>query len=358
MRTRWLAALLTFLLVACSDDTGNAPREAGGPNPDGMKPDTAPPAPKNLNPAKPASLTKLVFIHHSVGEDWGRPDGGDLRAKLNENNYHVADTNYDWGPADADAGEAKIGDHTDIGHWSSWFLGPNRDTYLGALFVNTHVTDSWGTNTTTDPGGENTVVMFKSCFLSGMRLSGNASDPLPGEGSANPIKGQPYSEEAAYTIANAKGLYRDLLGYFASRQDRLFVLVTTPPSVQGEVSAVEAQNLRALNQWLVRKWLASYPHKNVAVLDLHNVLTSNGGSTDQNDLGASGGAHHRLAAGGKHVEALLGPSDFLQYATSSSDSHPTAAGLKKATGELLPLLNVAYHCWKGSGDCPTLMGRE
>ena len=162
MRMVWVVSFLCSLLLACSDDSASPPREAGGPNPDGMKPDTAPPAPKNLNPAKPAATTKLVFVHHSVGEDWGRPDGGNLRAKLNENNYYVADTNYEWGPADLDVGDAKIGDHTDIGHWSNWFLGPHRDTYLTALYTSTHVTDSWGTNALSDPGGENTVVLFKS----------------------------------------------------------------------------------------------------------------------------------------------------------------------------------------------------
>ncbi len=350
--------LSASLLLGCSDDTQSTPREAGTNPPDGLKPDTAPPAPKNLNPRPPGAPVKLVFIHHSVGEDWGRPDGGDLRAKLNASSYYVSDTNYEWGPADVDAGEAKIGDHTDIGHWSTWFLGPNRETYLKALYTNTSLTSSWEQNSIADPGGENTVVLFKSCFLSGMRISGNANDaPLP-EGQANPIKGKPYTEEALYTVANAKGVYRDILAYFASRQDRLFVLVTTPPSHQGDVSAVEAQNLRALNQWLVHKWLASYPHKNVAVLDLHNILTSNGGSTEQNDLGAATGAHHRLAANEKSVELLLGTTDFLQYASAGPDNHPTAAGLQKATGELVPLLNVAYHCWKGSGDCPTLMGRD
>jgi hypothetical protein len=346
-----------LVLAACSENKEPS-REAGGPPPDGMTPDTAPPPPKNLNPSAPSAPVRLVFIHHSVGEDLGRADGGRLRGALNDNGYYAVDTNYEWGPADLDAGDAKIGDHTDIGHWSSWFLGPNRETYLKALYTNSHLTDSWETNAIADPGGENSVVLFKSCFLSGMRISGNAGDPPIAEGTANPIKGQPYTEEASYTVANAKGLYRDLLAYFASRQDRLFVLLTTPPSHQGEVSAVEAQNLRALNQWLVRKWLASYPHRNVAVLDFHTVLTSNGGNTEQNDLGAATGGHHRLAAGQKHVENSLGTSDFLQYASSGPDSHPTSAGLQKATGELLPLLNVAYHCWKGSGECPTLMGRE
>jgi len=349
------------ILAGCSSDS-ESPKEAGTHETsvpfDGLKPDTAPPQPRNLNADKPSTITRLVFIHHSVGEDWGRADGGNLRATLNDNNYYVADTNYEWGPSDAAAGEAKIGDHTDSGHWFNWFLGPHRDTYLGELYPNTHITDSWEQNSIANPGGENLVVLFKSCFLSGMRISGDPNDAPIAEGTANPIKGQPSSEEATYTVANAKGLYRDLLAYFATRKDRLFVLMTTPPSHQGEVSATEAQNLRALNQWLVRKWLASYPHKNVAVFDFHNILTSNGGSTNDNDIGAATGAHHRLASDGKSVEHKLGATDFLQYASDGPDNHPTSAGLEKATAEFMPLLNVVYHCWKGTGDCPTMMGHE
>ena len=31
------------------------------------------------------------------------------------------------------------------------------------------------------------------------------------------------------TVTNIKGLYRDLLSYFATRQDKLFILLTPPP---------------------------------------------------------------------------------------------------------------------------------
>jgi len=40
-------------------------------------------------------------------------------------------------------------------------------------------------------------------------------------------------------------------------------------------------------------WLDGYAHKNVFVFDYYNVLTSNGGSADTNDLNQSGGNHHR-----------------------------------------------------------------
>jgi hypothetical protein len=71
---------------------------------------------------------KLVFIHHSCGENWlGDGDGG-LGIALRDNNYFVSDTNYGWGPDD-------IGDSTDIGHWWTWFQGPSSATCLGALYT-------------------------------------------------------------------------------------------------------------------------------------------------------------------------------------------------------------------------------
>jgi len=114
-----------------------------------------------LNPDPPAKALRLVFIHHSTGEDWLNPDGGNLRQALNENDYYVTDTNYDWGPPDQDVQDGNpIGYHTDIGHWYNWFLGAHRDAYLQALYSNSHVSEAIGENTEPDPGGENTVVLY------------------------------------------------------------------------------------------------------------------------------------------------------------------------------------------------------
>jgi hypothetical protein len=41
---------------------------------------------------------------------------------------------------------------------------------------------------------------------------------------------------------------------------------------------------------------------------------------------------------------VSGPAG-LAYPTA--DDHPSAAGGQKASVELVPLLNVAYHRWKG-----------
>src|SRR4030042_3883179 len=80
----------------------------------------------SINP--PAEPVRLIFIHHSTGENWLSDANGGLGMALRGNNYFVSDTNYDWGPD-------SIGSSTDIGHWWIWFRGPSSKTYLSALYA-------------------------------------------------------------------------------------------------------------------------------------------------------------------------------------------------------------------------------
>ena len=303
----------------------------------------APPLPPAPNPANPSSPVKLVFVHHSTGENWLADGNGDLGIALRDASYFVSDTNYGWGPDE-------IGSTTDIGHWYLWFSGPDRDTYTAALFAESGQNASYS-RLATDPGGENRIVMFKSCFPNSA-LGGSSSDPIPPIES-NLLRGQDaYSDQM--TVANAKGIYRELLNFFGTRTDRLFVVVTAPPLASDATDASQAANARAFNEWLVNDWLDAYPFHNVAVFDFYNVLTSDGGSTrtddpDTNDLGWADGNHHRIRAGAiEHMRTVA--NDFSAY--RSGDSHPSQAGNLKATGELVPLVNAAYHCWVGDGGCP------
>ena len=158
----------------------------------------------------------------------------------------------------------------------------------------------------TNPGGENRIVLFKSCYPNSA-LGGSPSDPVPPIGS-NPLRGQD-AGSAAMTVANAKGIYSELLAYFATRTDKLFVAVTAPPLVAGATNAAQAGNARAFNDWLVNDWLAGYPHHNVVVFDFYDVLTSNGGSKRTNDPGSTtgwaDGNHHRYRNGSvEHVQSV------------------------------------------------------
>ena len=155
-----------------------------------------------------------------------------------------------------------------------------------------------------------------------------------------PLRGQD-SGSKYHTVANAKGIYIDLLEYFKAHQEKLFVVITAPPLSNPTFSS----NARAFNQWLMNEWLRDYPYNNVFVFDFYNVLTTNNVSPDSNDLNAASGNHHRWWNGAVQHQVDGDPNrNILAYPTS--DDHPSKAGNLKATTEFIPLLNVAYHRWK------------
>jgi len=187
--------------------------------------------------------------------------------------------------------------------------------------------------------------MFKSCFPNS-NLGGSPADP-PTTGS-NPLRSQSYYSEYM-TVANAKGIYQDLLEYFATRQDKLFIAVTAPPLSADDTDAASAANARAFNDWLVNDWLDAYAYDNVAVFDFYNVLTSNGGDTSTNDLGSATGNHHRWRNNAEeHLQTVA--SNVSAYRTAVDDSHPTAAGNQKASGEFVSLLNYYYNRWQANAS--------
>ena len=261
---------------------------------------------QNLNPDPPDEVIKLIFIHHSTGENWLADGYGNLGSELDSNNYFVSDTNYGWGPN-------SIGDNTDIPLWIEWFRSPQTPTYMDALF-NENGQHSSYTRTLFDPGGENQIIMFKSCFPNS-NLEGNPDDP------PNPGGG--------LTVGNAKYVYNELLHYFATRPDKLFVAIIAPP-VQDPTYAA---NARAFNTWLVQDWLGEngYTHNNVAVWDFYNVLTG----PDN---------HHRFQDGA--VEYITDQGGNTLYYPSNGDNHPRLEGNQKATAEFVPMLNVFYNRWR------------
>lgn len=288
------------------------------------------------NPVPPASTVKLIFIHHSTGENWLADDIGELGITLRDSNYFVSDTNYGWGPDE-------IGSYTDIGHWWLWFRGPNSATYLSALYAENGQHSSYS-RLPNDPGDENKIIVFKSCFPNSA-LKGSPSDPVPSIEN-NPLKGED-SSSSYHTIANAKGIYIDILNYFRTRQDKLFIIITAPPLSDPTYS----DNARAFNQWLTSEWLQNYPYNNVFVFDFYNVLTSNGGNPNINDLGWATGNHHRWWQGAVQHKIDDGGNTLAYF---SGDDHPSRAGNLKATGEFVPLLNLAYDRWRSQATVYTV----
>lgn len=262
--------------------------------------------PGSDDPTPPAEAVKLIFIHHSTGENWLSDGYGNLGQALADNHYFVSDTNYGWGP---DA----IGDRTDIPNWLEWFRSERTPVYLQALFNESQTHASY-TRRQADPGGENSVILIKSCFPNSA-LEGSPND-LP-------------ASDGWLSVGHARYVYNELLQTFAAHPDKLFIIITAPPLSDRAL----ADNARAFNTWLLNDWLAenSYTQPNVAVFDFYNLLTGPE-------------AHHRYANG--QVEYVRGRKNTLHY--PSGDDHPSVEGSRKATQEFVPLLNVFYHRWRAS----------
>ncbi|MBN2084905.1 MAG: hypothetical protein JW748_06730 [Anaerolineales bacterium] len=348
---RWMRLLpvILILLLACnlmpavaptgaqlaSQETRDAPAKVESPTLE--SPPESPQGSDWIDPSPPAQTVKLIFIHHSCGENWLADWHGALGQALADNNYFVSDTNYGWGPEDSSIGGA-IGDFTDIGHWWNWFRGPSSKSIMQAVYSESERNSDY-TRLEEDPGGENEIVMFKSCFPNSA-LEGSPGDP-PADG-ASPLQGLDCGS-GEHTVGNAKRIYDDLLDYFAAHTEKLFIVITAPPLLDSPPD--QAANARALNIWLVEEWLASYPHHNVAVFDFYNVLTSNGGDPNTNDLDAAGGNHHRIR--NEQVEYTVDQGGDSSAYAENGDSHPTPAGNQKAAGEFVPLLNYFFHRWRG-----------
>lgn len=255
------------------------------------------------NPAPPAQPVKLIFIHHSTGENWLTDGYGDLGRTLAENNYFVSDTNYGWGPD-------SIGDRTDIPNWTEWFRSEQTSTYMAALFSESGQHANY-TRTFGDPGGENVIILFKSCFPNSA-LEGGPNDPPDPDG--------------WLSVGHAKYVYNEILQYFATRPDKLFIVITAPPLSDGTYAA----NARAFNNWLLNDWLDEngYTLNNVAVFDFYNILTSPD-------------AHHRYTNG--QIEHATTSRNTLAY--PSGDDHPSEQGSRKATDEFIGMLNFYYQRW-------------
>lgn len=260
------------------------------------------------------TLDDLLFIHHSVGNNW-LEDGlhSALLAKsyVDERNDAYYGTVLDPDPGRGPSLGDVPGDLTDMHHWILWF-----NDYLEGVKLHGSA------------DGMNHIIMFKSCYPNS-NISSDGSEP-----------GNPFSSEK--TLANYKAVYRhpDGTGHsythdgavywpledvFASNPDVLFIPVTAPPLHYAPADATtdaNAHRAREFNNWLKDEWLPAYnaAHpglNNVAVFDFFDVLAY----ADDDP------AHpNRLKA---------------EYGGESGDSHPNTAGNLVAT-EVFAGVNASF----------------
>ncbi len=255
----------------------------------------------------PSTTEKLVFIHHSCGDNWLNTGDGNLGNTLGANNYYVRDIYYGW---DAPYNE-NIGDRTDTGDWPEWFTDTTiqgngetqRDNIMAAVYTTANKNAMY--TPITDPGGENDIIMFKSCYP---------------------------NSEVGSSIEDEKDIYNDILTYFASRPDKLFILITPP----GETVVSSYVLTRELCEWLVDEengWLSGYSGNNVGVFDFYCVLSETG-------------SHHTIEDG-ELVYTYASDYDGTSPYHNGND-HPNSTGNQKSTDEFVPLLNYYYNRWRNN----------
>lgn len=308
------------------------------------------------NPEKPSKAVKLVMIHASIGRAWlcNGTNYGNLGGTLGQNNYYVSDLDKDFVVSqNSTIFHNNYADHgTAPGQIYNWFLGSEvqgngvsmSDNIMSAIYSadHAHSVDQWLTykrDYVSNPGGENSVILFKPTHVSSSVRDENASYEWTS------VVGKDATQRS-YTLSNVKELYTRMVAYFKENPKKMFVLITPPPypansSEDNDVG--HAANAREVNNWLVNDWLQELNHenKNVYVFDLYNVFT-----------GPSN--HHRVVSNssGHTVEHTIAPNSsnfgYPGYYRDPSDPHPGDGGNEgsagvKATEEFVPLLNVFYN---------------
>jgi hypothetical protein len=208
-------------------------------------------------------------------------------------------------------------------------------------------------------GGENTIIMFKSCYpnskIGPPDTSIDLDDPAVRATWLDPDRGGYYNgmweEGVGGPINYVKAAYIGLLDIFGEHPNRLFIAVTAPALHHESTTPGEAQRARKLNEWLRTEWLEGYRdnegHINVAVFDWFREHAYSDDPDDPNHwrnfLDAPG--HEELTG---ESQAQLVNTLRLDYASPDGDSHPD----KEANERLVRLfvekfIGQTWEAWKG-----------
>jgi hypothetical protein len=288
-----------------------------------------------------AAREDLVFVHHSVGNNWlnsGLHDAllaKDYIGQRNDISYGV-DVVPDAGRPDSL--KSPSGDYTDMSHWILWFndyLGSVKSyaTPYGLAKIISRLSDAVGVGKIQGGAtGFNRIVMFKSCFPNSNIVSNGAEPGDPFDSSptlANYRAVYRHPDGPGHTYTHAGNTYKPLEDVFAENPDVLFIAITAPPLHYAPVDATNDDNAhraRVFNNWLQNDWLAGYQAahpglNNVVVFDLFNVLAySDDYPVHPNRLkaeygGESGDSHPNAAANAYLTQVFAaGPDNFIDSA--------------------------------------------
>ena len=263
----------------------------------------------------------LIFIHHSVGNNW-------LNHSLNDallaKDYVDERNDVTYGTAmSPDAGRPASlggtpGNNTNMNHWILWF-----NDYLAGMKARGCA------------DGANRIVMFKSCYpISNIASEGvEPGDPFTSAQTVTNYKSvYRHPDGPGNTYTQGGVVYRPLEDVFAANPDTLFVPVTAPPRHYAPSDATydaQAQRARAFANWLKGEWLDGYntAHpglNNVAVFDLFDVLAyPDDHASHPNRLraeygGQSGDSHPNDTANGDATQVFATAAEnFIDAAQSA-----------------------------------------
>lgn len=277
----------------------------------------------------------LIFIHHSVGDNWLN---NSLRDALNAKTSYIGEVNEITYGTDVNPDSSRPdslgptpGDNTDMNHWILWF-----NDYLNG--VKNHKTTA----------ARNGIIMFKSCFPNSDIADDGVEpgDPFSGDRTLANYRAV-YRHASGGSYTNGGQNYRPLEDIFAENPDTLFIVVTAPPQTALETTNEMAHRARLFNNWLKGEWLNNYHSEhvglyNVAVFDLFNVLANpDDAATNPNRLKdiyhagqAADDSHPNDTASAYLTQVFAANSDnFIDAAwTSFSTATPPAGGTDDTGG--------------------------
>ncbi len=219
---------------------------------------------------------RLVFIHHSVGNNW--LSEGSLSDSLMANGIGVHHITY---------GD-DIGEKTDLNDWTVKFSND-----FGKIIKFDYHPDILYSD-----GKENDIVMFKSCYP-------NSNITADGNPPGNPT-------ELTKTLWNYKAVFENLKTQFSKNPNKIFIYVTAPPLVPNQTTPENAARARQFNNWVKNDFLAKYKQEtglnNLFVFDFYDLL-ADGNNTLRSE-----------------------------YRRSDNDSHPNIRGSQEATKMFMQFL--------------------
>jgi hypothetical protein len=342
---RVLTPVVLSLAAFCLAGCGGAP--AGGPSND--KEDSS------VTQSQAGGERRILFIHHSCGSNWMA--GGLVAALEDPANPHTKGQ-YSFHDAQYGSylgeGDSSLGRYTDLRDWYVKFSEDlDRPGDLVDMLNCDHQDETYG------DGGENAVIMFKSCYPNSKILPADPSidldDPAVRAAWLDPDQGGYYNgmwgEGVGGPIDYVKAAYTGLLDIFREHPDRLFVAVTAPALHYQSTTPDDAQRARELNDWLRTEWLDGYRERggrvNVAVFDWYREHAYSSDPDDanywRNFLGKPG--HEELT---EENHAQLLNTLRLDYASPDGDSHPSKAANERLVKVFVEeFIGPTWEAWQG-----------